>query len=275
MNGDPSAMRSLVRHASCTLAFSAVVLSAAPASAFFHLWRFSELFSKADGSVQFVELRVTSNGENFSQGAQIRSQSTGKTFTFPDNLSSSLTANRNLLIATTGFDTLPGGVTPDFILPSGNFFNPAGDTMTLFAGSAIDTRTFTSVPTDGVMSRVYPSNTLATNSPRNFAGTSGSVNLAPPAPSPTGDYNGNGTVDAADYVVWRDTFSQPVTAGEGADGNANGTIDPGDYEFWQARFGNTVPSPARAAAVPEPAPLLLALASLPLFAGCRRYSVRR
>src|SRR4029079_14349030 len=27
-------------------------------------------------------------------------------------------------------------------------------------------------------------------------------------PEPTGDYNGNGAVDAADYVVWRKTFGQ-------------------------------------------------------------------
>jgi hypothetical protein len=237
------------------------------ATAFFHLWRFGEFFSNADGSVQFIELRVTSNGENFSQGAQIRSMSTGKTFTFPSNLSSNLTANRNLLIATTGFDALPGGVTPDFTLPSANFFNPAGDTMTLFAGSVIDTRTFASVPTDGVMSRVYPSNTVAINSPRNFAGTSGSVNLA--APSPTGDYNGNGQVDAADYVVWRDTLSQNATAGQGADGNANGTIDQADYDFWRARFGSAVPGASGAASVPEPASIMLLL-TVGLASACRR-----
>jgi hypothetical protein len=252
------------------LACVAGTLTCTPASAFFHLWRFSEFFSNADGSVQFVELRVTSNGESFSQGAQIRSQSTGKTFTFPSNLSSNLTANKNLLIATTGFGSLPGGVTPDFTLPSANFFNPAGDTMTLFAGSAIDTKSFASVPTDGIMSRIYPSNTLATNTPTNFAGTSGSLNLAPPAPSPTGDYNANGQVDAADYVVWRETQSQAVTAGQGADGNANGTIDQGDYDFWRARFGNSVPAASGASSVPEPAAITLVWALVGLMSTCRQ-----
>jgi hypothetical protein len=269
VNSDCRVVGSLVRHAPCALVFAVLACGATPASAFFHLWRFSEFFSNADGSVQFVELSVSSNGESFSQGAQIRSQSTGKTFTFPRNLSSSLTAGKNLLIATSGFDSLPGGVTPDFTLSSTNFFNPAGDTMTLHAGGVIDSKSFTSLPTDGVMSRVYPSNTLVTNSPRNFAGTSGSVNLAPPAPSPTGDYNGNGEVDAADYTVWRDALTQSVTAGEGADGNANGTIDPADYDFWQARFGNVVPGSSGAASVPEPTARLLALGCLSLLAGCR------
>jgi hypothetical protein len=63
-----------------------------PASAFFHLWDFTEFFSNADGSVQFIELRNTSNNEHFASGAEIRSTSTGKTFTFPGNLASNLTA---------------------------------------------------------------------------------------------------------------------------------------------------------------------------------------
>jgi hypothetical protein len=92
-------------------------------------------------------------------------------------------------------------------------------------------------------------------------------------PMATGDYNGNGVVDAADYVVWRDSLDQMVTpAGSGADGNANGTIDDADYDFWRARFGNTAPGSASGlglAAVPEPAALFIALASLPLVTGCR------
>jgi serralysin len=163
------------------------------ASAFFHLWQFTEFFSNADGSVQFIELRNTSNNEHFASGAQIQSTSTGKVFTFPGNLASNLTAGKSLLVATPGFGSLQGGVTPDFTLPSTNFFNPAGDTLTLSAGFVIDAESFTSIPTDGVQSRVFPSNTLATNSPTNFSGMSGSVNLAA-APSPTGDYNGNGQV---------------------------------------------------------------------------------
>ena len=51
-----------------------------------------------------------------------------------------------------------------------------------------------------------------------------------------GDYSDNGTVDAADYTVWRDTEGAGVPNGVGADGNANGSIDTGDYDTWKANF---------------------------------------
>jgi hypothetical protein len=50
-----------------------------------------------------------------------------------------------------------------------------------------------------------------------------------------GDYNADGTVDAADYVVWRDALgSVNVLA---ADGNQNGVVDPADYDVWKSNFG--------------------------------------
>ena len=83
-----------------------------------------------------------------------------------------------------------------------------------------------------------------------------------------GDYNGNGTVDAADYVVWRDSFGQSVTAGTGADGNADGTINELDYATWKLNFGNSAGSGS--AAIPEPATFLLLLAGLAGMVACRR-----
>jgi hypothetical protein len=69
---------------------------------------------------------------------------------------------------------------------------------------------------------------------------------------PTGDYNGSGVVDAADYVVWRKNFGRPAyPAGSGADGNQSGDIDTGDFGYWRAHFGNVVGSPGFTASVPE------------------------
>jgi serralysin len=248
-----------MRHAARTVAvFVAVaVFSGARVHAAFHLWTFSEFFSNADGSVQFIEMVSSGPSENVAAGAQIRTTSGNNVFSFPGNLSGN-TQSRRLLIATAGFASLPGAPTPDFTLPSTSFFNPAGDTIRLFSPlfGEFHSRTFTSVPTDGVMSRVYPMNTPAINSPTNFAGSTGSVNLAPPA-GPTGDYNGNGSVDAADYVVWRNTLNQPVSAGTGADGSGNGMIDAADYDFWRARFGNTASTAGSGASAPECTTLLL------------------
>jgi hypothetical protein len=63
-----------------------------------------------------------------------------------------------------------------------------------------------------------------------------------------GDYNNNGTVDAADYVLWRN--GGPLQN----EGVTPGTATPEDYAFWRARFGvsTTGSAAATAAAVPEP-----------------------
>ncbi len=44
-----------------------------------------------------------------------------------------------------------------------------------------------------------------------------------------GDYNEDGDVDAADYVVWRKTFGSSVEQFAGADGNGDGIVDAADY----------------------------------------------
>lgn len=85
----------------------------------------------------------------------------------------------------------------------------------------------------------------------------GSGTFAPVTQPVPGDYNGNGAVDAADYVVWRNTLGQSGS-GLAADGNGNQMIDSGDYNFWRAGFGQTNGSGGGlTAAVPEPAAWLV------------------
>jgi hypothetical protein len=73
-----------------------------------------------------------------------------------------------------------------------------------------------------------------------------------------GDYNGNGSVDAADYTMWQDTNGDTVDPGTGADGVADGTINNLDYFYWKNFFSNSGGS-GSAAAVPEPSSLALVL----------------
>lgn len=47
-----------------------------------------------------------------------------------------------------------------------------------------------------------------------------------------GDYNDNGSLDAADYTVWRDNLDALVPLGTGADGSNNGVIDTADHTRW-------------------------------------------
>jgi hypothetical protein len=53
-----------------------------------------------------------------------------------------------------------------------------------------------------------------------------------PGPALQGDYNGNGSVDAADYVLWRQ--GGPLQN----EVDTPGTINAADYTEWRARFGN-------------------------------------
>jgi hypothetical protein len=60
-------------------------------------------------------------------------------------------------------------------------------------------------------------------------------------PNPlTGDYNFNGVVDAADYVVWRKTLNS--TTDLRADGNGDGVVNQEDWQVWRANFGRTAES---------------------------------
>jgi len=62
-----------------------------------------------------------------------------------------------------------------------------------------------------------------------------------------GDFNADGSNDAADYTVWRNTFgSSVVPAYSGADGDGDGTIDQDDYGVWRAHFGEILLPPGSA-----------------------------
>jgi hypothetical protein len=85
-------------------------------------------------------------------------------------------------------------------------------------------------------------------------------NLMISTPGLAGDYNNNGRVDAADYVVWRETLNR-TGAGLPADGNGDGRVDAIDYNMWRQRFAR--PSGAALGAVlnvPEPGTSLIVIA---------------
>jgi hypothetical protein len=86
-----------------------------------------------------------------------------------------------------------------------------------------------------------------------------------------GDYDVDGSVDAADYVVWRATVGQ-MGSGLTADGNRDLSIDGSDYNIWKANFGRVDTSPAEARSqkfsVPEAATLsMIAVMAVPLALG--------
>ena len=87
--------------------------------------------------------------------------------------------------------------------------------------------------------------------------TSGQISLvSDSAPNGVaGDYNDNGVVDAADYVLWRKGVA-PLQHEIAA---PIGTTNSADYDAWRARFGSVSGSGSggigNAGAVPEPTTL--------------------
>jgi hypothetical protein len=77
-----------------------------------------------------------------------------------------------------------------------------------------------------------------------------------------GDFNGDGKVDALDYVVWRNNLEQDESVLNGA-GDNSGTVDIGDYTLWRDEYAPTSGgSLAIGAQVPEPASYLAIASSM-------------
>jgi hypothetical protein len=148
-------------------------------------------------------------------------------------------------------------------LLSGSF--AAGVTPAFFTGSSGNV--FTSVPaTNSQLGAEAQASAITTIVRTNFA----------PAVQ-SADYNHNGIVDAADYVLWRKTQNTAaVPAGSGADGNVDGTVNVPDYTLWRSHFGNPMGAGAggglSTTTVPEPTSCaLLTIGALLIFALRRSY----
>jgi hypothetical protein len=159
-----------------TLAALAFALFTAPAFATFHLYRIQQIYSNADGTIQFAVLKESfgADGENLWKDHAISSGGPGgvQTFVFPNNLPRFATANTYVLVATEGFRAL-GIVTPDFVVP--NHFFTIGPGNLNFAD--VDFISYAGLPTDGVSALDRNKNAVP-NVARNFAGQSASVTAA-------------------------------------------------------------------------------------------------
>ncbi len=225
-----------------------------PCRANFHLWDIQEVYSNSDGTVQFIELFTLNNGQHVLSNHTLTSNS--NVFTFPSN-SPTPTTNRHLLLATPGFASLTGGVPPDYTLPE-NFFEPAADTLN-FANW--DSVTFMNAPADGIMSLNYPGPSVATNSPTNFAGSTGSL---VPALSPA-DFSGDGDVDGDDLADWQAAYATTAAGDADLDGDSDGA----DFLIWQREY--TGPAELSATtAIPEPTCAILIVCGVAGLLGRRK-----
>lgn len=94
---------------------------------------------------------------------------------------------------------------------------------------------------------------------------------------PTGDYNNDGLVNAADYTVWQDALGATVPVLSSPDGNADGEVTRLDRLVWANNYGLTRDAarsgaPLAATAIPEPTACVLALLAAATPGACRRSS---
>jgi hypothetical protein len=241
------------------------------AYAAFHVWDIVEVYSDSAGTVQFIELFTASSGQQVAAGTNGGIESNSNSFAFPTDLPSSSTAGKTFLVGTSSYNDLAANdenvPVPDYVVVD-NFFSTLGDSLraTWQNGSTFDTLTFVAddLPLDGINSLNNPNNNASTytseiNSPQNFAGETGSIVLADDGLA--GDYNDDGTVNAADYVAWRNAVDSGGSLVNESDNP--GTVDDGDYTYWAAHYGETSDdgSGASTLAIPEPATTWLAIAT--------------
>jgi surface-anchored protein len=79
-----------------------------------------------------------------------------------------------------------------------------------------------------------------------------------------GDYDEDGDVDGADFLLWQRQLGSAVPAGTAADGSGNGVVDEADLGVWRDNFGAQSSSGSASAAtnVPEPTAIALLLTAL-------------
>ena len=148
-------------------------LIANAAWATFHTYQIQEIFSNADGSIQYVVLHeaLGFSGQQFLVGHAFfatPTMSMTQQFAFPNDLPINNTAGTHVLIATQGFAAL-GIVKPDYVVPNG-FIPLAG----MINYAMVDQVTYDGLPTDGVHA-IDRNGVVIPNLATNFAGESASV----------------------------------------------------------------------------------------------------
>jgi len=185
----------------CLVGIGVCVIFVGRALAGSHTWDVNEVFSNADGTIQFIELRepLCVGNEVGLPNHNITSLTLGNSFLIPPPSLTPPTCNKHVLIATPAFAALPSAPTPDYILPALTvpFFSTGGDTIRYVPW---DTFVFGAgaLPTDGVNSLNRDLST-GCNTPTNYAGQTGQVNVGCTL---LGDVDGSGTVDGNDVAAF-------------------------------------------------------------------------
>ncbi|MFO1396786.1 MAG: hypothetical protein U1F48_06955 [Burkholderiales bacterium] len=164
------------------LALGTCALHAAAAPSTFTI---AQVFSSADGAIQFVQLRESA-GATGQQGLAgrtltVRRGAVIRTFTFPADLPSTATANKAVLIASDGWRAVPSNypefraVVPDYTMPD-RFLPAEGGTLTFDGADAFD---YPPLPRDGFSAVFRSGSPVRDNAAQNFGGAAASLPVVP------------------------------------------------------------------------------------------------
>ena len=143
----------------------------------FHLMNIEQIYTNADGTIQYLVLHVNGDLQERMTLANITTTGPGnvvQTYAFPNDLPSTSTNGHRVLIGTQGFAAL-NLVAPDFTVPNGFF--PTANGMVNYAGG-FSVWNYTALPMDGV-NALYENGVVGPNLATNFAGASAPV-VTPP-----------------------------------------------------------------------------------------------
>ena len=114
----------------CRLLALFAIAATLPSGAFAQssTWRFEQIYSNADGSVQYVDFVLPPpviDNEDALSGKTLTAGLNSNSLTFGSNLPSVPVAGQHFLVATPGFAAV-AGVTPDYTFSGCPFFNTSG-----------------------------------------------------------------------------------------------------------------------------------------------------
>lgn len=134
----------------------------------FHIFHVNEVYSNADGNIQFIEFSGDDDHQQSWAGHSIISSDGNDihTFTIPHDLPNAATNGKNVLVATQGFADR-GFLTPDYVVPNNFLFIKDGTVN--FPGMNAGSFTYSQLPTDGTLS-LQADHSTRINSPTDFAG---------------------------------------------------------------------------------------------------------
>ena len=173
----------------------------------FHIFHVNEVYSNADGNIQFIEFMGDDDHQHSWAGHSIVSTDGNNTHTYaiPNDLPNAATNGKSVLVATQGFAD-QGFMAPDFVVPDNFLFTQNGAVN--FPGMNEGEFIYSQLPVDGVLS-LQADQTTRVNSPTNFAGNTATIalNTAITGTDNADELIGTDAVDVFEAAAGNDTLN--------------------------------------------------------------------